>query len=150
MENFIEVEMYDKENNQTVVICSENDLAFENLEQETTSYEENDIVKKESCMLLYTCEHEGTINTCCPFLFIDQQVIFTHILQDPFTFLLETSKKETFMSYLELVSGIGSSKRMSFEIGFNFQFEFPLSRVMQGIRSVYNVLSWTHWIFYFT
>jgi hypothetical protein len=61
-------------------------------------------------------------------------VVFTHILEDPFEFLLETSKKETFMSYLESVSGIGSSKWMNFQIGFNFQFEFPLSRVMQGIQ----------------
>jgi hypothetical protein len=150
MENFIEVEMHDKENNQTVSICSENDLAFENLEQEKSTFEEKDTVKKEACMLLYTCEQEGTIDTGCPFLFIDQQVVFTHILQDPFAFLLETSEKETFMSYLESVSGIGSSKWMSFQIGFNFQFEFPLSRVMQGIQSVDKVLAWMHWIFYFT
>jgi hypothetical protein len=32
MENFIEVEMHDKENNHTVFICFENDLSFENLE----------------------------------------------------------------------------------------------------------------------
>jgi hypothetical protein len=61
-------------------------------------------------MFLYTCEHEGTIDAGCPFLFIDQQVIFTHRLQDPFAFLLETSEKETFMSYLQSDSGIGSSK----------------------------------------
>jgi hypothetical protein len=150
MDNFIEVEMHDKENNQTISICSENDLAFENLEQEPSTFEEKDTVKKEACMLLYTCEHEGTINTSCPFLFINQKVVFTYILQDPFSFLLETSEKETFMSYLESVSGIGSSKWMSFQIGFNFQFEFPLSRVMQGIRSVDKVFAWLHWIFYFT
>jgi hypothetical protein len=59
-------------------------------------------------MLLYTCEKEGIIDTTCPFLFIDQQVVFTHILQDPFAFLLETSEKDTFMSCLEPISGIGS------------------------------------------
>jgi hypothetical protein len=63
MENFIEVEIHDKENNQTVFFCSENDLAFENLEQEKSAFEEKDTLKKEACMLLYTCEHEGTINT---------------------------------------------------------------------------------------
>jgi hypothetical protein len=52
MENFIEVEMHDKENNQTVAICFENDLAFENLEQDKSTFEENDTVKKEACMLL--------------------------------------------------------------------------------------------------
>jgi hypothetical protein len=57
MDNFIEVEMHDKENNQTVANCSENDLAFENLEQEKSTFEEKDTVKKEACMLLYTCEH---------------------------------------------------------------------------------------------
>jgi hypothetical protein len=30
MDNFIEVEMHDKENNQTVAFCFENDLALEN------------------------------------------------------------------------------------------------------------------------
>ena len=147
MDNFIEVEMHDKENNQIVAICSENDLAFENLEQEKSSF---DIVKKEACMFLYPCEQEGTIDTSCPFLFIDQQVVFTHILQDTFSFLLETLEKYTFMSYLESISEICSSKWMSFHIGFNFQFEFPLIRVMQGIQSVDKVLAWLHWIFDFT
>ena len=72
MENFIEVEMYDKENTQVVFIFCENDLAFENLEQEKSTFEEKDTLKKESCMLLYTCEHEGTIDTCCPFIFFYQ------------------------------------------------------------------------------
>jgi hypothetical protein len=93
MENFMEVEMHDKDNNQTVSFCSENDLAFENLEQEKSRFEEKDTVKKEACMLLYTCEHEGTIDTCYPFILIDKQVIFTHMLQDPFAFMLETSEK---------------------------------------------------------
>jgi len=115
MENFIEVEMHDKENNQTVSICSENDLAFENLEQEPSAFEERDTLNKEACMLLYTCEQEETIDIgYSPFIFINQQVVFTHILQYTFSFLLETSKKETFMGYLELVSGIGSSKWMIF------------------------------------
>jgi hypothetical protein len=104
-------------------------------------------MKKEACTLLYTCAQEGTINTCHPFLFIDQQVIFTHMLQDPFPFLLETSEKETFMSYLQSITGIASSKWMSFQIGFNFHFELPLSRVMQGIQYVDKVLAWMHWIF---
>ena len=56
MDNFIEVEMHDKENNQIVSFCSENDLAFENLEQEKSAFEETDTMKKEACMLLYTCE----------------------------------------------------------------------------------------------
>jgi hypothetical protein len=68
----------------TISIYSEKDLAFENLEQEKSAFEENDTVKKEACILLYTCEQEGTIDTSCPFLFIDQQVVFTHILQYPF------------------------------------------------------------------
>jgi len=38
--------MHDKENNQTVAICSENDLAFENLEQEKSAFEENDTMQK--------------------------------------------------------------------------------------------------------
>jgi hypothetical protein len=147
MDNFIEVEMHDKENNQNVSFCSEHDLAFENLEQEKSAFEEKDTVKKEACMFLYNCEHEGTIDACCPFFFIDKQVIFTHRIQDPFASLLETSEKETFMSYLQSDSGIGSSKWMRFQIGFNFQYEFPLSRVMQGIQSVDKVLIWLHWIF---
>ena len=69
---------------------------------------------------------------------------FTHIIQDPFAFLLETLEKETFMSYLESVCGIGSSKWMSFQIGFNFQFELSLRKVMQGIQLVDKVLSWLH------
>jgi hypothetical protein len=73
--------------------------------------------------------------------------VFTHILQDPFAFMLETLEKEIFMSYLESFSGFGSSKCMSLHIGFNFQFELPLSRVMQGIQSVDKVLAWLHWIF---
>jgi hypothetical protein len=92
MENFIEVEMNDKVNNQNVSICSENDLSFENLEQEKLAFEEKDTVNKEACMLLYICEQEGTIGTCYPFLFINQQVVLKHILQDHFSFLLE--KKE--------------------------------------------------------
>jgi hypothetical protein len=108
IDNFIEVEMNYKENNHTISIYSENDLAFENLQQEKSTFEEKDTVKKEACMLLYTCEQEGTIDTTCPFLFINQKVVFTHILQDPFAFLLETSEKETFMSCLKSVSGIGS------------------------------------------
>jgi hypothetical protein len=144
MDNIIEVEMHDKENNQIVAICSQDDLASEILEQEKSTYEEIDTVKKEVCRFLYTYQHERTIDTCCPFLFIDQQVVFTHILQNPFAFLLETSEKETFMSYLESVSEIGSSKWMSFQIGFNFQFELPLSRVMQGIQSVNKILAWLH------
>jgi hypothetical protein len=135
MDNFIEVEIHDKENNHIVAIFSENDLAFEKLEQEQSTFEENDTVKKQVCRFLYTCE---------------QQVVFTHILQDPFEFLLEISYKETFMSYLESISGIGSSKWMSFQIGFNFQFELPLSRVMQRIQSIEKVILWLHWIFYFT
>ena len=91
MDNFIEVEMHDKENNKIVSICSENDLSFENLEQEKSTFEEKDAVKKETCMLLYTCEKEGTIDIGCPFLFINQQVVFTNILQDHFSFILETS-----------------------------------------------------------
>jgi hypothetical protein len=51
------------------------------------------------------------------------------------------------MSHLQSVNGIGSSKWTSFHIGFNFQFELPLSRVMQGIQSVDKVLAWLHWIF---
>ena len=35
MDNFIDVEIHDKENINIVSISSENDLAFENLEQET-------------------------------------------------------------------------------------------------------------------
>ena len=48
--------MHDKENNQIVSICSENDLSFENLEQEKSTFEEKDAVQQEDCMLLYTCE----------------------------------------------------------------------------------------------
>ena len=46
MDNFIEVEMHDKENNQIVSICSKNDVAFENLEQQPSAFEENDTMKK--------------------------------------------------------------------------------------------------------
>jgi hypothetical protein len=80
MKNFIEVEMHDKENNHIVAIFSENDIAFENLEQEKSAFEEKDTMNKKTCMLLYICEHEGTIDIVCPFFFIDQQVVFTHIL----------------------------------------------------------------------
>jgi hypothetical protein len=117
IENFTEVEMNDKENNHTISIYSEKDLAFENLEQEKSTFEENDTMKKEACILLYTCEQEGTIDTSCPLVFIDQQVVFTHILQYPFSFLLETSEKETFMS---CIKWNWFFKWMSFQIGFNF------------------------------
>jgi hypothetical protein len=46
IENFIEVEMNDKKNNHTISIYSDNDLAFENLEQEKSAFEEKDTVKK--------------------------------------------------------------------------------------------------------
>ena len=71
-------------------------------------------------MLLYSCEQEETIDIDHPFLFIDQQVVFTHVLQDPFAFMLETSEKETLMSCLESICGFGFSKWMSFRIEFNF------------------------------
>jgi hypothetical protein len=35
---------------------------------------------------------------------------------------------------------------MSFQIGFNFKFDLPLS---MGIQLVDKVLSWLHWIFLF-
>jgi hypothetical protein len=40
----------------TISIYSEKDLAFENLEQEKSTFEEKDAVQQEDCMLLYTCE----------------------------------------------------------------------------------------------
>jgi hypothetical protein len=46
-------------------------------------------------MLLYVCEQEETIDTSYHFFLIDQQVVFTHVFQDPFVVLLylETSNK---------------------------------------------------------
>jgi hypothetical protein len=55
VENFIEVEMHDKENNQIISMCSKNDFALENLE-EKSAFEEKDTMKKEVCRFLYTCE----------------------------------------------------------------------------------------------
>jgi hypothetical protein len=141
-------DMYDEESGQILAICSDSDIEVKDLEQNPST------VKKETGISFCACKQEEILDTSYPFLCIDQQVVFTHVLQDPFVVLLdlETSEKEILMGYLESVSGLGSLKWMSFEVKDNFQFElssrrfftFLLSKDMQGIQMVDKVLAWLH------
>jgi len=66
------------DNDQIMAICFESDLEAKHVERKLST------VKEETGTSFYACEQKETIGIgSLPFV-IDQQVVFTHDLQDPF------------------------------------------------------------------
>ena len=93
-----------------------------------------------------------------PPLLIKQQEVFNHIVQYPFSLLLETSEGEVFKVCLRLTSEYNLLDRASFQAKIHFQFALLLSRfcflpLKKGLlisQSMNTMLTWLHWIFDFS
>jgi len=133
--NFL-LDMDDKENNQPVVICFENDLEVEGIEREQLAH------KDEAYLSLFS-HHQNSVTI--------------YAFEDCFAFMLETSENDNLVAFLESINGFSFSRWMSFEIGFKFQFKLPLSNFFCLLKesvsrkqSNNHFLSWLHWNFEIT
>ena len=83
-------------------------------------------------------------------IFAHQHEVYIYVFQDIFTNLLQSSRKDNFVAFLEEVSG-NVSKLMNLGDGFNFngdlslfRFFFLLGEVEYMLQSRIQLLDWLH------
>ena len=103
-------------------------------------------MKERTGASFHTREQKKIICTLTPSFIIDHQVVFTHILQDPFAACLQSMNE---LKFSDLVND-GTDLKLLDALPLIRYFLFPLKKHMQGIQPVDKMLEWLHWIFHFT
>lgn len=141
-----------KESGQTITTSCEADFGAEKLEKRSF------LLLEEFAIVPHVYEEKKVSDASFPSLFVEQQGAFNHVFQDPFLVLLEASEKGVLKICLGLASEYNFLERITFRIGLHFQFALlfrrlcflPLKKDLPVNQSMVKMLTWLHWIFYFT